>query len=189
MIALTDGMPLVELAEGRVVAFQTRWVVRALMRAANRAGYHNWWPAAHVAETLAQYLKMHHESNTVSVERLEQLLADALQAIGYGEIALHVELGPPAECVNLMEVLREAGEGYELGFFYRLRDRLSEIIRTGTTEVDLVGLAPCVKKLRTRKNWTRACDALREEIVSFVRTQALASTGKKNRRGISVQCR
>ena len=173
MIALTDGMPLVQLDGGRVVAFQPHWIIRALMRAASQAGYQNWWPAGHVAETLAQYLKAHHEGNTVTVERLEHLLSDALQAIGYGEIAPYVELGPPAECLNLMEVLREAGEGYELGFFYRLRNRLGEIIRTGTTEVDLVGLAPCVKKLRTRKNWTRACDLLREEIVSFVRTQAL----------------
>ena len=186
MIALADGMPLVQLAGGRVTAFQPHWIIRALVRAASRAGYQNWWPAGHVVETLTRYLQAHHEGHTVTVERLERLLADALQAIGYGEITPHVELGLPAECLNLMEVLNEAGEGYELVFFYRLRDKLREIIRTGTTEVDLVGLAPCVKKLRARKSWTRACDALREEIVSFVRTQALAVP---NRRGISVQCR
>jgi len=186
MIALTDGMPLVQLEGGRVVAFQPHWVARGLIRAAAQAGYQNWWPAGHVTETLTQYLRAHHEGNTVTAEHLERLLCDALQAVGYGEIAPFVKLGHPAECLNLMEVLREAGEGYELLFFYRLRDRLRDIIRTGTTEVDLVGLTPCVKKLRTRKNWTRACDALCEEIVSFVRTQAFAAPGKRN---ISVQVR
>ena len=185
MIATVDGLPLVRLKDGRASAFQTQWVHRALVRAATQAGYQNWWPAGHVAETLAQYLREQHEGSAVSVEHLERLLGDALQAVGYGEIAPFLELGHPAERLNLMEVLHEGG-GYELHFFYRLRDRLREIIRTGTTEVDLVGLAPCVRKLRTRKNWTRACDALREEIVSFVRTQTGALPSKRE---LSVQVR
>ena len=52
--------------------------------------------------------------------------------------------------------------------------------------MDLVGLASCVKQLRARKSWSRSCDALQEEIVSFVRTQTLATPTAQE---ISVQVR
>ena len=92
----------------------------------------------------------------------------------------------PGERLNLLDLVKEAGSGYELAFFNRLRDRLQTLIGGGTTDVDLVGLASCVKHLRARKSWSRDCDALQEEIVFFVRTQTLAHPSKRE---ISVQVR
>jgi hypothetical protein len=186
MIALADGMPLIALGDGRLVMFRRDWVVRALWKAAAKAGYQKWWLAHYVAETASHYLANHYRGNTVTVPRLTRLLVDILQGVGYGEVTLWLELGQPGERLDLMDVLKEAGAGYELAFFNRLRDRLRALIGKGTTEVDLVGLAPCVKKLRSRKMWTRECDALQEEIVSFVRTQTLAAPAKRE---ISVQVR
>lgn len=186
MIALADGMPLVELNGGRVVAFQSTWIARALVRAAMKAGYQKWWLAGYVTETVAQYLATHYEGTAVSVPRLAELLCNVLQVIGYGEVAPHLELGVPGERLDLLDVLKEAGEGYELAFFNRLGDRLRKLIDAGTTDVDLVGLAPCVKKLRSRKSWSRGCDDLQEEIVSFVRTQTLAAPAARE---FSVQVR
>jgi hypothetical protein len=39
----------------------------------------------------------------------------------------------------------------------------------GSDNLVLCSLQPCVKHLRGVKTWTRTCDALREEIVCFVR--------------------
>jgi len=186
MIALADGMPLVQLEDLRVVAFQSDWIVRALAKAALKAGYQKWWLAEYVTETVAFYLASHYERNVISVPRLNRLVADVLQVIGYSEIASFLTLGVPGERLNLVDLVREAGSGYELAFFNRLRDRLQSLIGAGTTDVDLVGLAPCVKQLRARKSWSRGCDALQEEIVSFVRTQTLATPTAQE---ISVQVR
>ncbi|MEI7957825.1 MAG: hypothetical protein WCI40_01855 [Verrucomicrobiota bacterium] len=186
MIALADGMPLVQLEEARVVAFQSDWIVRALAKAALKAGYQKWWLAENVTETVAHYLAAHYEANAISVPRLTQLIADVLQVVGYSEIAPHLILGMPGERLNLVELAREAGAGYELAFFNRLRDRLQTLIGAGTTDMDLVGLASCVKQLRARKSWSRSCDALQEEIVSFVRTQTLSAPTAQE---ISVQVR
>jgi len=186
MIALADGMPLVQLDDGRVVAFQRDWLVRALGKAALKAGYQKWWLADYVTETAAGYLAAYFPSNAISVPRLTRLVADVLQVIGYSEISSYLVLGTPGERLDLVDLVREAGAGYELAFFERLRARLQSLIGAGTTDVDLVGLAPCVKQLRARKSWSRGCDALQEEIVSFVRTQTLAAPPEKE---ISVQVR
>lgn len=186
MIALADGMPLVQLEDARVVAFQGDWIARALAKAAVKAGYQKWWLAEYVTETIAQYLASHYEANAISIPRLTRLLSDVLQVIGYSEIAAHLTLGLPGERLNLVDLVQEAGAGYELAFFNRLRDRLQSLIGAGTTDVDLVGLAPCVKQLRARKSWSRGCDALQEEIVSFVRTQTLTAPRAQE---ISVQVR
>lgn len=186
MIALADGMPLVQLDGGRVVAFQSLWISRVLARAALKAGYQKWWLAGYVTETVAHHLSTHFHGNAIAVHRLTQLLGDVLQAIGYGEIAPFLDLGMPGERLDLMDLVKEAGEGYELAFFQRLSDRLRTLIGAGATDVDLVGLAPCVKKLRARKSWSRRCEDLQEEIVSFVRTQTMAAPAEKE---ISVQVR
>jgi hypothetical protein len=73
--------------------------------------------------------------------------------------------------LSLVELAREAGSGYELAFFDHLGRRLQTLLRSGTTYLELIGLTPCVKQLRARKCWSRECDALQAEIVSFVRTQ------------------
>jgi hypothetical protein len=186
MIALAEGMPLVELEDGRLGRFQPTWVFRALWKAAAKTGYPKWWMAGYVVETAVHCLKADYQRTAISIPRMAQMLADILQVIGYGEITLHLELGQPGEQLDLVDLAREAGTGYELAFFNRLRDRLRILIGSGTTNVDLVGLAPCVKKLRSRKLWTRECGDLQEEIVSFVRTQTLAAPAQRE---ISVQVR
>ncbi|MCX6967978.1 MAG: hypothetical protein NTZ46_09435 [Verrucomicrobia bacterium] len=186
MIALADGMPLVQLEDARVVAFQSEWIERALAKAALKAGYQKWWLATYVTEAITYYLGSQYQGNAISIPRLTQLLADALQVIGYAEIARCLTLGLPGERLDLVDLAREAGAGYELAFFNRLRDRLQTLIGAGTTDVDLVGLALCVKQLRARKSWSRSCGALQEEIVSFVRTQTLSAPIAQE---ISVQVR
>ena len=187
MIALADGMPLVKLNGGRVVAFQRDWIVRALARAAFKAGYQKWWMAEILADALTFHLTHHFEANAITVPQLVNVIQQVLQVTGYAEISIFFDPGLPGEQLNLAELAREAGSGYELAFFNQLRDRLQSLIGTGTTEVDLVGLSSCVKQLRARKSWSRGCNDLQEEIVSFVRTQTQAAPAVT--REISVQVR
>lgn len=175
MIALADGMPLVQLEDGQVVAFQRDWLLRALVQAAAKAGYQKWWLAEHVTESVMTYLASQFEANVVSVPHLVKAVQSVLQVIGYGEIAPFVAPGVPGARLSLVEMAREAGTGYELVFFDRLGRQLQTLLKAGTTFFDLIGLAPCVKHLRSRKCWSRECDALQEEIVSFVRTHTQAN--------------
>jgi len=153
-----------------VVAFQRDWLLRSLVQAAAKAGYQKWWLAEDVTEGVMSYLALQFEANVLTVPSLVQAVQSILQVIGYAEVAPHFEPGLPGVRLSLMELAREAGSGYELLFFQRLGGELQTLLSGGATFFELVGLVPCVKHLRARKCWSRECDVLQDEIVSFVRT-------------------
>jgi hypothetical protein len=180
MIALKDGLPLVEFDGGRVVAFERDWMVASLLQAANKAGYPQWWLAEHVTESIATYLRLRFDENVVALPRLAKAVQSVLQVIGYAEVASHYEPSPPPLKVSLFEIARAAGSGYELAFFELLGRTIQEMLTANSTRLELFALERCVKQLRAKKVWCRDCDALRAEIVAFVREQIdLNQTGQE----------
>jgi hypothetical protein len=171
MIALKDNLPVVQLANGQVIAFECEWLVRSLVHAASRAGYANWWLASHVASSVTNYLRDQNEINVLPVEQLTNAVQSVLQVIGYAEVGRHFIPAPPRVQVSLVDLAREAGSGYELAFFEMLGRRIQELCRDKNSCFQLLGLEPCVKLLRSRKIWSRDCEVLRAEIVSFAREQ------------------
>ena len=179
MIALADGLPLLELEDGEIVAFPRDWLLRGLIQAAARAGYQKWWLADHVTESVVTYLALQFEENVVTVPSLTTTVQSVLQVIGYAEIAPYFEPGLPGVRLSLVEMARQAGTGYELLFFQQLGGTLRKMLGAGATFFELVGLAPCVKQLRSRKTWSRDCEALQSEIVSFVRNQTCIAPAQR----------
>lgn len=171
MIAFRDNLPLVELATGQTVAFERGWLVRSLTRAGRKAGFANWWLAEHVAESVTEYLRTRGDLTVLPVEQLTKTVQSVLQVIGYAEIGEHFEAGRPVAQISLVELARQAGSGYELAFFEMLGRRIQGLVHEEHCDFELFGLEPCVKLLRARKAWSRDCDALRAEIVSFARKQ------------------
>ena len=83
MICLKDNLPVIQLASGQAIAFERDWLVRSLTQAAARAGYAKWWLAAHVAESVTEFLRDQPELNVLPVERLTAAVRSVLQVIGY----------------------------------------------------------------------------------------------------------
>jgi len=171
MISLKDNLPVIQLPSGQVIAFESEWLVRSLVQAASRAGYSKWWLASHVARSVADYLHDQREVNVLPVERLTNAVQSVLQVIGYAEIGRHFVPAPPRVQVSLLEMARAAGSGYELAFFELLARRIHELCQEKNSCFDLLGLEPCVKLLCARKTWSRDCEVLRTDIVSFAREQ------------------
>lgn len=171
MIALCDDLPVIQLASGQAIAFEREWLLRALAQAAGRAGYTKWWLAEHVAESVTTYLRDQKDLTVIPVERLTTAVRSVLQVIGYGEVGQHFVPGPPKVLVSLVELARAADTGYELAFFDRLGRRIQELLQEKNGCIELIGLESCVKLLRARKAWSRDCDILRAEIVTFTREQ------------------
>ncbi len=169
MIAFIDDLPVIQLATGQAIAFERDWLVRSLAHAAERAGYGKWWLAEHVAESVTSYLRDQRTLTVLPVEQLTKAVQSVLQVIGYAEVGQHFVPAPHKVRVSLVELAKEAGTGYELAFFDVLGRRIQELLREKNAHFELLGLEPCVKLLRARKVWSRDCDALREEIVSFAR--------------------
>jgi hypothetical protein len=176
MIALRDDLPLVQFEGGAVSAFDPVWLTRRLVHAAEKAGYPRWWLAEHVAASVSDYLRHRFTGNVLPAPRLTDAVHSVLQVIGYAEVARHFEPGPPPACVSLLSMAKKAGAGYELAFFELLGRDMQQLLATRATHFEMIDLEPCVKELRARKIWARDCQALRDEIVVFLRNQLASAT-------------
>lgn len=171
MIALLDNLPLLRLTDGTTAPFEREWLLRSLHGAARKAGYPQWWLAEHVAESVTDFLRSRDQAPVMDASALARSVRQVLQVIGYSEIGRHFEVGRPLVKISLLDLARAAGTGYELAFFDLLGRRLQEAVLEEGGCFELFGLERCVKLLRSKKAWSRDCEALRDEIVSFTREQ------------------
>jgi hypothetical protein len=139
-----------------------------------------------VTESIAFYLRLRTDESVVAFSQLSQTVRYVLKVIGYKEIIPHFKPGPPPISISLVDLAYEAGTGYELAFFDLLEKRIQSLIDAGTDTLHLCSLHAAVKHLRQTKMWTRACDALGEEIVCFVR-EKLSYAGGQGRFDCSLR--
>src|SRR5213592_5161322 len=178
MVAFKEEFPYLRTNSGQLFEFSRDWLHAAITRAADEAGYPSWWLTDHVTESIAFYLHLRNDENVVAFNQLSQTVRDVLEAIGYKEIGPHFTPAPPPICISLLDIAHTAGASYELAFFALLEKRISALIEAGADNLRLSSLQFCVKHLRGTKTWTRGCDALREEIVCFVREKLAVSTDR-----------
>jgi hypothetical protein len=170
VIAPRDELPLVQFEGGLTTTFDPRWLTRRLVRAAEKAGYPQWWLAEHVSASVSNYLRYRFIGTVLPAPHLTDTVSSVLQVIGYAEVATHFEPGPPPARISLLELAKKAGSGYELAFFELLARELQSLAEVRAPYFELFDLEICVKELRSRRVWARDCHALREEIVTFLRT-------------------
>jgi hypothetical protein len=171
VIALKDSLPLLRRNASEDSPLSQDWLYQCLSKAAEKAGYNQWWLAEHVTSSVFCYLATDFDRNTVTLKEIHEIVHSVLQAIGYAEVGRHFEtLSLPVE-LCLTDLAREAGPGYELAFFQLLRERVQSALEINSSNVDLYGLQSCVRHLRAVKTWSRSCSLLRTEIVQFLRAQ------------------
>jgi hypothetical protein len=179
MVAFKEEFPYLRCDSGQLFEFNRDWLHAAINRAADRAGYPSWWLTDHVTESIAFYLHLRNDENVVAFSQLEQTVQYVLKMIGYKEIIPYFEPAPPPISISLLDIAHEAGAGYELAFFDILEKRINALLETGVDNLKIFTLQKCVKHLRGVKTWTRACDALREEIVCFIRERLMPTTAER----------
>jgi hypothetical protein len=171
VIALTDSLPLLRRNENEDVPLRQDWLYYCLRKAAEKAGYNQWWLAEHVTSSVFWYFSTTYERNTVTLKEILEIVRSVLQAIGYSEVGVHFEtLNPPFE-LDLADLAREAGPGFELAFFQILKERVRPALADHASNINIYGLQTCVRRLRSIKTWSRSCSELRNEIVEFLRAQ------------------
>ena len=176
MVAFKEEFPYLRCDSGQLFEFNQQWLRAAITRAADQAGYPSWWLTDHITESITFYLRLRNDEPVVPFSQLSQTVRYVLKVIGYKEIIPYFSPAPPPISFSLLEIAQAAGAGYELAFFDALEKRIDALVETGADSLQLVGLQACVKHLQGAKAWTRACDALREEVVCFVREKLAAES-------------
>lgn len=172
MIALRDGLPLVALPDGRSTSFDKYWITTSLRTAADQAGYHRWWLAEHIAESVLVYLHRDFDENRVEISKLQEAVLEVLESLGFQDVAGHFRLPDPPVRLSLREIAREAGNGYELAFFCLLADKLQCVAGSRALRLEIHDLSDCLRLMGSRR---KNANGLREEIVGFIRKHGEAA--------------
>jgi len=184
MIALRDGMPLVALPDGRSTTYDKAWITASLRTAAEHAGYHRWWLAEHIAESVSVYLKRDFGGNCVDLVKLQEAVLEVLGSLGFQDVAGHFKLPDPPVRLSLADLVREAGDGYELAFFGLLGQRLRRVTDSHAARLEIRDLADCLRLLGQRR---RRAQGLREEIVGFIRQHGNAAGHVRHGEPLEIQ--
>jgi hypothetical protein len=186
MIALRDGTPLIALPDGRNAFFEKCWIATSLRHAAEHVGYEHWWLAEHIAESVSVYLKRDCEETSVPVVNLQEAVLEVLESLGFHDVAEHFRLPNPPLHLSLADLVREAGEGYELAFFGLLGSRLQSITISHVARLEISDLSDCLRLLG-RKKCCHKGENLREEIVTFIRQQGEALSTSHQGQRLEIQ--
>lgn len=168
MIAPLGNRPVLQIGTHQVFDYDGEWIDAALLRAARAAGHEDFPFAADIRDGVMCYLESKCPLRLLPVGELSARVRRMLIRIGWESVAERLDSLAPPLTVSLVRAAEEAGEGYELAFFSRLRQELQGLRTAGAAELRFTGLRECVMTLAGEARWTRRCEALLEEVRAFL---------------------
>jgi len=144
------------------------WLSEALHEAASNAHISEFPIAQHIREGIAHYLENDCPLTQLPIEDLFSKIRHMLKRIGFDHVAEKLQTVAPPITISLVNVASQIDPGFEIAFFLKLREEVSNLRSHGAAVVSFEDLEQCVLLLKQRKKWTKACTVLENEIVSFV---------------------
>lgn len=169
MIAIPNQLPPLKVGDLVLISYQTDWLRECIMKAAEEAGHPDWWPAMDVARGVRNYLQNHFTGGAITLPELFEKLAATLNQIGCSGIASNLRVTPPPVSLSLHALAMDTDSRLELLFFQSLHSQLTSFRDCGFTSFRFDGLKPCVKHLRSAKQWRKDCQSLAGDITAFLR--------------------
>lgn len=179
MIALLHGLPLITRPNGPSFSFQKSWIKNALQQVASQQGYGCWWFAPELAESVELYLRREWSDNVITIAELEIIIKELLVSLQFSDLATVFFLPPPPTTLSLLELAKEAGEGYELLFFQLLKKRLEKVAQSSTEQLEIYGLDASLRHLFHRKRLGRK--ETKGQIINYIRDCGIASSWETKR--------
>lgn len=174
MIALKNNLPLLRKPRGHAVAFRRAWLRNALRRAAEKAGYSEWWIAEDLTKSVVFYLQHHYLQPVIAVPLLENAVRSALREIGYTDVASHFGSGMGVYSVSLLRFFDSTSRPDAARFFANLSEWFNKIGETPLSWVVVEDLAPCARALTRQEDAkfpSESVDSLQTQIVEFIHAQ------------------
>lgn len=180
MISLIGNRPALQIGHHQVIDYDTAWLDAALKRAAVAANEGDFLFLEDIRNGVVQYLETKCPLKLLELEALYDRVRKMLMMVGCERIAEKLQPVAPPITVSLVEAAMEAGNGFELAFFEKLRADLTALREAGAEEIRFTGLRESSLILRGCEKWNKRCDTLHEEIQTFLKDWegALASVSE-----------
>ncbi len=169
MISFIGNRPAIQVGRHQVTDYDPAWLDDALRKAARAAEQDDFPFLMEIRSGVAQYLENACPLRLLHLHELFEKIRKMLDKIGCGHIARHLQPLAPPLTISLVHAAMEAGSGYELAFFEKLRSELEELRSDGAGEIRFTGIRECVLILRSAKKWDKRCQAVLTEIEAFLR--------------------
>lgn len=168
MISLIGTRPAIQVGRHQVIQYDTSWLGVALRRAASAADRHDFPFVDEIRLGIEHYLENKCPLRLLPLADLYERMRHMLVRIGCETIADKLEPLAPPVTLSLVRFAREAGNGFELAFFSRLRDELAHLRDCGAEDVRFTGLREAAQLLNGGEKWDRRCDLVLAEIRNFL---------------------
>lgn len=169
MINLADNCILLEMPSGEVVPCSADAISVTL--AGESLQHVDEDTIRQAARAVFHYFKHDQGRWKISAGEFSDALAQALRGLGLTVSATHAVLDEMSVVeLDMAPMAVEAGADFELSFFPRLRRELRNTLNPAPPKImRFVGLKSSVKTLTGAKRWNGSCQALSEQIVSYLR--------------------
>lgn len=169
LIAILGNRPALQVGHHQVIDYDTAWLDAALQRAATAANREDFPFLADIRNGVVEYLECKCPLKLLKLEELYDRVRRMLIMIGCESIANQLEPVAPPVTVSLVNAAMEAGNGFELAFFEKLRSELTQLRCQGASEIHFTGLRESSLILRGTDKWNRHCEKLLGEIELFLK--------------------
>ncbi len=127
------------------------------------------WVIETVFESVIRHIQEDQQRDKLPLSELVEMVSGLLS--GYSEEVLQNKEIPQIQ-LDLFETARSCGTGFELEFYTALRRFFTDHADLKPQPLQITGLRRCAKFLTGRRRWSKRCSDMRDEIVSFIRTEA-----------------
>ena len=169
MISFIGNRPAIQVGRHQVVDYDVAWLDNAIRRAAIAAEIENFPFVEDIRGGVEKYLETKCPLRLMRLDELFDRVRAMLEKIGCAHIADKLEPLAPPVTFSLVHAAMEAGNGFELAFFEKLRAELRELRAAGAEEIRFTGLRESAMVLRGAAKWNKACDAMLVEIEAFLK--------------------
>ncbi len=177
MISFIGNRPVLQVGRQQVTGYGTEWLRIAIEHGAIAAQRDDFPFTDDLLQGINHYLENKCPLRVLTIEDLHMRVRRMLERIGCESIAETLPLTAPPVTLSLTRAAKEAGNGFELAFFHHLHDEIEDLRSHGVSTLLFTGTKESVQILRGINRWTRPCESLHQEILSFLQThgQQLAS--------------
>lgn len=124
----------------------------------------------HAAAGVMHYFREELGRDSVSVDEFAQALVKVLRDFGLKAQTAAEERAASQRMESDLEGLAaEVGAGFELAFYPRLREEVTQRLQQSPSILQFTGLRSCVKRLTGARRWSGRCQEVHDHIVEYLR--------------------
>jgi hypothetical protein len=169
VIAFIANRPALQIGRHQIFDYDTSCLEEALRRAARAANQED-FPFVHdIHSGVVKYLETKCTLRMLTLDDLYERVRKMLMKIGCVKIACELKPLAPTLTLSLIDSATEAGNGFELAFFEKLRVEIGELRKFGAEKIVFTGLRESSLILQGSTKWNKQCERMLSEMNAFLR--------------------